>query len=445
MKQFFTQQLMKRIAVLSTVLFSFVSFAQQDLVITTEVCNTATEVRLTGPWWGWDPNGGPVAVDNGNGTWSFTLSPAPTADMEYLLVVDGVQENLIPEMQNGGTCAPITDYATYANRQWLTTDPLAISNTYGQCGPCAPATGLDITVEICDSAASEVRMTGPFWSWDPTAGPFATDNGDGTWTFTLSPEPTTNMEYLIIVDGVQENLVAAMQNGGTCAPVTDYFNYANRIWNVGDGDVTGISYGRCVSCEVDDLVITTEICDTTITPNQLSLTGPIWNWDPNLGPDAVDNGDGTWTFTFTPAPADTFEYLLVLDGTMENLITDMVNGGDCAPNTDYSTYANRVWITGEGDVNNTFDQCHTCDEASIDENQFATLSVFPIPATDVINITDETAIGNVVIYSVDGQKVIETEIDNMNGSISIEELNQGVYYLTVYRDGASSVHQIVKQ
>ena len=107
MKQFFTQQLMKRIAVLSTVLFSFVSFAQQDLVITTEVCNTATEVRLTGPWWGWDPNGGPVAVDNGNGTWSFTLSPAPTADMEYLLVVDGVQENLIPEMQNGGTLSLI--------------------------------------------------------------------------------------------------------------------------------------------------------------------------------------------------------------------------------------------------------------------------------------------------------------------------------------------------
>lgn len=443
MKQMITQQLLKKFAVLSMALFSFASIAQ-DLVITTEICTSASEVRLTGPWWGWDPNGGPIAVDNGNGTWTFTLSPAPTADMEYLLIADGVQENLISDMQNGGTCAPITDYATYANRQWLTTDPLTVNNVYGQCGPCAPLTGLDITVEICDSA-SEVRMTGPFWSWDPAGGPFAVDNGDGTWTFTLSPEPTANMEYLIVVDGVQENLIQDMLNGGSCAPVTDYFSYANRIWNVGDGDVTGISYDRCVSCDVADLEITTEICDTTITPNQLSLTGPIWNWDPNLGPDAVDNGDGTWTFSFSPAPADSLEYLLVLDGTIENLISDMVNGGDCAPNTDYSTYANRLWVSGDGDVDNTFDQCHTCAEASIDETQFEALSVFPVPATDVIYLEDEMAIGNVVIYSVVGQEVIKSEINSTNGSISIDELNPGVYYLTVYRNGASSVHQIVKR
>ncbi|MDG1332457.1 MAG: T9SS type A sorting domain-containing protein [Crocinitomicaceae bacterium] len=306
------------------------------------------------------------------------------------------------------------------------------------------AQDLSITVDVCDSA-SEVRMTGPFWGWDPTSGPFATDNGNGTWTFTLSPAPTTNMEYLVIVDGIQENLVEDMLNGGSCAPVTDYFSYANRIWNVGDGDVTGISYDRCVSCAIDDLVITTEICDTTITVNQLSLTGPIWSWDPNLGPDAVDNGNGTWSFTFSPAPTDSLEYLLVLDGTFENLISDMVNGGTCAPNTDYSTYANRLWTNGAGNVFNTFDQCFLCAEASIDETAFETLSVFPVPASDVIYVKDETTIGNIVIYSVDGKKVIEREVNDSNASISIHDLNPGVYYLTVYRDGASSVHQIVKQ
>ena len=71
----------------------------QDLLINTEVCgDSVSSVRLTGPWWGWDPNGGPQAVDNQDGTWTFTISPAPSADMEYLLVVDGVQENLIAEM-----------------------------------------------------------------------------------------------------------------------------------------------------------------------------------------------------------------------------------------------------------------------------------------------------------------------------------------------------------
>jgi hypothetical protein len=158
-----------------------------DLVITTEVCMEADTVRMTGPWWGWDPNGGPQAADNGDGTWTFTFAPAPIDNMEYLLVVDGVQENLIAAMADGGECAPITDFDNYANRQWLTTDDTMISNTYGQCAACE-VESLNLTIEVCDDA-NEVRMTGPFWGWDPTAGPVAADNGDGTWTVTLTPAP----------------------------------------------------------------------------------------------------------------------------------------------------------------------------------------------------------------------------------------------------------------
>ena len=39
------------------------------------------------------------------------------------------------------------------------------------------------------------------------------------------------------------------------------------------------------------------------------MTGPLWDWDPSGGPEASDNGDGTWTFTFDPAPSDDMEYL----------------------------------------------------------------------------------------------------------------------------------------
>ncbi len=62
------------------------------LQITTSVCATATSVRLTGPWWSWDPTGGPEAVSNNDGTWTFTFDPAPTENMEYLLVVDGYKK-----------------------------------------------------------------------------------------------------------------------------------------------------------------------------------------------------------------------------------------------------------------------------------------------------------------------------------------------------------------
>ena len=41
----------------------------------------------------------------------------------------------------------------------------------------------------------------------------ATDNVDGTWSRTVTPAPTSDVNYVWIVDGVQENLLAANAAG----------------------------------------------------------------------------------------------------------------------------------------------------------------------------------------------------------------------------------------
>jgi len=94
-----------------------------DLTVT--VPEGTTMLRLSGPWWGWDPSGGPVGTDNGDGTFTFRLDPAPTADMEYLYTVDGAAyENLIDNAAGGECTTRVdgglinTDYANYANRIW---------------------------------------------------------------------------------------------------------------------------------------------------------------------------------------------------------------------------------------------------------------------------------------------------------------------------------------
>ena len=101
-------------------------------------------------------------------------------------------------------------------------------------------------------------------------------------------------------------------------------------------------------------------CGTTM----LRLSGPWWGWNPSGGPVGVDNGDGTFTFTLDPAPTENMEYLYTTDGvSYENLIdnaqnaecTDRVDGGRF--NTDYFSYANRIWIVGSGDQAETFDSC----------------------------------------------------------------------------------------
>ena len=130
---------MKKLYTLITLLFTATLLAQ-DLVITVAVPPGTTQCRLSGPWWGWDPSGGPVGVDNGNDTFTFTFSPAPTADMEYLYTLDeATYENLIDNAA-GGTCTDrvtngnlITDYFGYANRIWKVSDGNSWNETYDNC------------------------------------------------------------------------------------------------------------------------------------------------------------------------------------------------------------------------------------------------------------------------------------------------------------------------
>lgn len=252
------------------------TYASTTLSITTTVCDAAASVRMTGPWWGWDSAAGPAASDNGDGSWTFTFDPAPADNMEYLLVVDGVQENLIEDMVDGGSCAPITDYWSYANRQWLAGSG-DVSNVYGTCGECGSVdlSGCtDTEANNYDASASSdngscmydvtltvdmncsgltplaVAATGPSEGW--SCGNYAlTDvDGDGVWEGTFGL-PAGSFEYIYCTDGWAEQetpgLLEEMQNGESCAPVTDYANWANRLITVG-AITTVDTWGSCSEC-----------------------------------------------------------------------------------------------------------------------------------------------------------------------------------------------------
>jgi hypothetical protein len=58
------------------------------------------------------------------------------------------------------------------------------------------------------------------------------------------------MEYKLVVDGDIEDLINAphpdidgdgVEDLWDCTPVTNKVDYANRLWTVGSGDVTGIT------------------------------------------------------------------------------------------------------------------------------------------------------------------------------------------------------------
>ena len=106
-----------------------------------------TDVFVTGPWCGWCANDvyNTMTDDDGDGiyTVAVTIDGVALGDLvEYKYAINGFddQENLINDMVDGASCAPVTDFAGYANRQIPAGD--TANDSYGTCdGTCndAPA------------------------------------------------------------------------------------------------------------------------------------------------------------------------------------------------------------------------------------------------------------------------------------------------------------------
>jgi 1,4-alpha-glucan branching enzyme len=239
---------------------------------------TFTNVYITGPWCGWcGADTYNILTDaNADGIYNVTVN-LPAGNVEYKYMVDNwaSQENLVDDMQNGGTCAPITDYANFANRQIVV--GTTTNDVYGRCtacqagvpgcidvaavnynpiatytdGSCLYATQFNVDMNCAGTSFINVYVTGPWCGWcgAETYNLMTDANADGIYTVSVNLA-AGNVEYKYMVDNwnFQENLVDDMQNGASCAPVTDFSSYANRLSPT--GQVKNDVYGRCSACPV---------------------------------------------------------------------------------------------------------------------------------------------------------------------------------------------------
>lgn len=491
----------------------------QDLSITTTVCGDANTVRITGPWWSWNVASGPEAVDNGNGTWTFTFSPAPTEDMEYLLVVDGIMESLIGPNQDSGdwSCTPITDQSTYANRQWILGSGNVV-NTYGTCGDCNSlviygcmdelasnynplateddqsciypvAIPIDFegdTYEFSDfdggyssvianpvvsgintsaQVVEHIRSGGQFWAGTyvsvepidfstssvinmkvyapaediPVLMKLEASSGEN-FEQTLNTTVANEWEELLFdFTGQPSNLydrVVVIFNMGTVGDGSAMSTYYFDDITFESGPVTGctdpeaLNYNPNATIDDGSCVYAASTLNITVTAcsmaSEVTLTGEFWGWDSQTGPAAVHNGDGTWTFTLDPAPTEDMQYLIIVDGVVEDLLTanTVEDNWSCTPITDYWSYANRLWTVGSGDVIDIYyGTCGECDNPfSVDQLE-ADMYLYPNPISAQFYVS--TDVEELYIYDVYG-KLIKTKIVSSN-IIDSSDMAAGVY------------------
>ena len=138
-------------------------------------------------------------------------------------------------MVDGASCAPVTDYSGYANRQIPAGD--TANDSYGTCdGTCndssvAPTT-YDVTFRLdvgaYSGSVSAASMFGSFSGWDGNGNPMSDVDGDGVYELTLALEPGLQ-EYKYRI-----NFSADESFDGSEPCTTDPAEYVNRVIDVAD-------------------------------------------------------------------------------------------------------------------------------------------------------------------------------------------------------------------
>ncbi|MFT5148681.1 MAG: hypothetical protein ACI86P_001363 [Flavobacteriales bacterium] len=372
-------------------------------------------VFVSGPFTSWCGNCFPLTDDDSDGIWTGDY-PFLAGDYEFIYELDNwtAQEDLIEDMINGGTCAPITDFDSYANRAFTVDGEVVTADVYDSCLPCSanPVLGctnpeainynplatendfsclFDVYFSVdmnCDTADfNTVYVTGPFNGWCGDCNPMSDNDFDGIWTLNYISNGGI-LEYKYAVDNFasQEDLIDDMIAGGDCAPITDFSSFANRSIEVLGIMNTSDSYGSCTACNAvvgctdpdavnysptaieDDGSCNYEVnfsvdmnCDT-VSFTTVYISGPFTSWCGDCFPLADDDLDGVWEGTYVFGLGD-LEYKYEVDNfaNQENLIDDMIDGGDCAPITDFDTFANRlITIVGALDVEDIYGACTEC-------------------------------------------------------------------------------------
>jgi hypothetical protein len=373
-------------------------------------------VHLESPLFGWCGGCVPMTDADGDGVWTVTVDLAP-GNFEYKYAVDGWagQENLIDDMVAGASCAPVTDYFSYANRLVTVAAGLTTADTYGSCDACVLgctdplANNYDATATTDDGSClftatfnvdmncedpttySTVHLESAYFGCFTGCTQMSDPEMDGIYSVTVDI-PGGDFVYFYSIDNnsSREDLVDDMVSGETCAPITDYFSYANRMVTATNGINTSDTYGSCIACIAGctdplannydstittddgsceyDVTFTVDMTCSGLTPTTLAATGFLDNWSGNTYLLTDADGDGIWEGTHSVT--DNFVYMYVVDvwadSEFAGLFNEMLNGtNSCAPYTDNISYAYRQ-AAANSTTTDIYGQCSICPPGCTD-------------------------------------------------------------------------------
>ncbi len=83
--------------------------------------------------------------------------------------------------------------------------------------------------------------------------------------------------------------------------------------------------------------------------------------------------------------------------------------------------------------------------SSVQDNFAEKLSVYPNPASDIINVNLPDGIDRVTVMEISGKVIIDNTYDSENVSINISKLSAGMYFVKVIKDDQYAIIKFVKE
>ena len=213
-------------------------------------------VFVTGPWCGWCANDTYNTMTDPDGDGVYTVELADlTGVVEYKYGINGFddQENLVNDMVDGADCAPVTDYAGYANRQ-INAGTVA-NDYYGTCdGTCNDSNvsvdQFEVTFQLDVSEyggpVTSAEIFGTFNGWDPFSNGLSDDNADGIWETTISLG-AGSQEFKFRLNGSVDE---AFDGSESCTTAPG--EYVNRVIEVTEVvTLPAVCWNLCTSCNAE--------------------------------------------------------------------------------------------------------------------------------------------------------------------------------------------------
>jgi hypothetical protein len=241
------------------------------------VSQSFTTPEVNGGFNGWCGNCWAMTDADGDSVWQFQMIFSPGDSLEWKYSADNwtIQEDLDSSLScvsiNYDPGAP--NGWGYVNRVAVVNSDTTFSSPWNLCGistidgcadslavnydslatnddgSCLYSTVFNVDMNCDSSSFGFVHLESPSFGWCGGCVPMSDPDGDNVHSVTVDL-PLGNFEYKYAVDNFsnQEDLVDDMLAGGACAPITDYFSYANRLVSVIAGTTTYDTYGSCDAC-----------------------------------------------------------------------------------------------------------------------------------------------------------------------------------------------------